>query len=169
MDEKDKPTEAVVLIAKEIATVTPPPEPEAPPQVVDITLTRSKKYIKSLMEGDAFEVMKMLGDQMTTLLLAMNDQMLRWLEVLNDPKSKKNDRGEASFHIAALMNAVAQMAEARIKLQAATGFDKLAQAGMAKPKLYESKEPDMTPERFMEKYKHLMPQNAKPKSSKDAS
>lgn len=159
---EEKKDEALIVIAKERLPEGKPrvEDPEEPEQVVDITLVRSKKYIKSLMNGDAFEGMKMIGDQMAALLLGMNDQMLRWLEVLNDPKTDKRGRGEASFHINMLMQAVSQMADARIKLQAATGFDKLAQAGMAKPQLHE-KGKDLSPEEFLEKYKDLVPQGSK--------
>lgn len=130
-------------------------EPAAQP-IIDLTLVRSKKYVKSLLEGDAAETMQLLQDQMTALLLAFNDQMLRWMEVLNNPKSNALERVEAGEHINNLMGAAARMAETRVKLQVTSGLDKLTQAGLAKPKLYE-KEKELTPEEFVSKYKKAMP------------
>lgn len=141
---------------------TPPQGPEATP-IIDLTLVRSKKYVKSLLEGDAAEVMQLLQNQMTALLLAFNDQMLRWMEVLNSPKSNPLERVEAGEHINNLMGAAARMAETRVKLQVTSGLDKLTQAGLAKPKLYE-KEKELTPEEFVAKYKKQMPADSIPVS-----
>lgn len=143
------------VIVAEFVDTRPPLQDEAP-HIVDLTLMRSKKYVKSLLAGDAMETMKLLGDQMTVLLLAMNDQMLRWMEVLADPRSDRLERQEAGMHIGNLIGAASQMSETRIKLQVATGMDKLTQAGMAKPKLYEATAA-VSPEEFVEKYKHLLP------------
>lgn len=125
------------------------------PPIVTLRLDRSKKYIKQLMDMEAGTVFKFLDDQMATILMAANEKMLGCLEVLECDDNPLR-RLEAANTMNVLINAVSKMSEAKIRLQVATGMDKLAMAGLARPKIYE-KESESTPEGFAKKWAHLIP------------
>lgn len=143
------------VLEAELVDEIPGSDGSNPTQTINLKLARSKKYIKSILDMPADEAMKFLGDQMTTIMMLANEQMLKWLEIL-DGETNPKVRMEAAHHINNLMTSVTQISETRIKLQIATGMDKLAGLGLDKPKLHK-KDKDISPEEFMAKYSKLMP------------
>lgn len=94
--------------------------PALPMRTVNLNLHTTKKYIESLMDMPAGEALEIIEKQITLKLMLINEQIIKWLEVL-DGSSNWKERAEASHHIEVLTQATSRIAEQRQSLLKALG------------------------------------------------
>lgn len=108
-----------VVLPDEIIQPTPTPEN---PDKWEIDLSKSRKYIKKLLDRDFQEVWKEINDQLAVTMLAMGDAALKWLEVWTNAEDPKL-REEAKHHFVTLEREAKNLAERRQDLAKATGLN----------------------------------------------
>lgn len=124
---KKKNNTAVAVIPPKEAVVHAriiDPQADADKEQKRLTIKRSKQYVQEILDMPADEAIKLLRDQVTTKLLLINDQILKWLEVL-DTEQDWRKRTEAASHIQMLEKCAADVTSSKIGLDKALGMELL--------------------------------------------
>lgn len=127
---------------------------------VNMDLSTTKKYVQQLKEMDAKEAIQLLEDQISTIKLHINNQILKQLEILDGSSSWK-ERAEASSHIAILTQAVSKIAEQKNAVMKALGTDMGDRLPEANPTVAEEPK-EVGEDDFTKEYALLQSSNAPP-------
>ena len=94
--------------------------PAGTPPDREMTLKRTKRLVKTILDMSEEDALTLLREQVTTKLLLINDAVLKWLEVLEHEEDWKR-RAEAAQYIQTLEACATQITTSKIQLDKALG------------------------------------------------